>query len=594
MKDEYIIFGEGTTDEKLIEKINAWVKESQTYHDALLTHQNKSVQYYEGNQTDRDQVPAYNSNSVYNRIFEAIETIIPIVTGGAHQFVAMPAEESDVSMARSQRVQKVLNKKYDDLEIRRKLENVSRDMMLKRFGVLEYGWDIETNDIGCWVRDPRTILIPKYRVDPHELPYVIKLAEFNEEEVRNFFPEADIEKLTKGVKIEIGIGSNEVDSSIYQVMVVYTSEYWVWSQGDYVLKRMKNPFYDWDGIEVEELDTEQNGKIVSRKEIIFSNFLSRPEMPFIFFTPFTTGDAPVAQTSLAEIGIPIQDDINVSKRQILDNLRRMGNGQVYIDSDALPQEVAEAITSEPGLILQGANLASENRIRREPAISIPASHFSNLMDSIQAFDNVFGTHGALRGNSGADTLGGQILDRNQNLSRVEQLTRELNRGVERLVRGFTQMMKMYYTEEQAYKILGRDGAVEFIKFINDDIEEGIVIHTKSGTPPVLDPLGRYNQAIQLWQLGALDPETLFERLEFADPQMTAQKLAGWKAGQLVFESQLRQQEGEAAANNAAMSEEEILAPDGSERNVENSDSVIQRARQSLSGGGAAPLDNVSN
>lgn len=593
MKDEYIIFGEGTTDEKLVEKIDTWVKNSQSYHDYLLAHQNKSVQYYEGNQTDKNEVAPHNSDSVYNRLFEAIETIIPIVTGGAHQFIAMPAEDSSDSMARAQRVQKVLNKKYEDLEIRRKLENVSRDMMLKRYGVMEYGWDIETNDVGVWVRDPRTILIPKFRTDPHELPYVIKLAEFDDEEIRRYFPDAEIEKLAKGVKIEVGKDSNEIDNEVYQVLVVYTDEYWVWKQGDTILKQMKNPFYDWDGIEIEEIDTDQNGKVVGRKEIIFSNFLDKPEKPFVFFTPFTTGDAPVANTSLAEIGIPIQDDINVAKRQILDNLRRMGNGQVYIDTDALPQEVAEAITNEPGLILMGANLASENRIRREPATPIPASHFSNLVDSIQAFDNVFGTHGALRGNSGSETLGGQILDRNQNLSRVEQLTRELNRGVERLVHGLTQMMKMYYGEEQAFKILGREGAVEFVKFINDDIEEGIVIHTKSGTPPVLDPVGRYNQAIQLWQLNAIDPETLFERLEFADPQMTAQKLAAWRAGQLVFESQLKQQE--AAQATAAKADADAAGADNpDDRNVENSDDVIQRGRESLRGGGDAPLENVSN
>lgn len=591
MKDEYIIFGEGTSDEKLVEKIDSWVKTSQTYHDYLLSHQNKMVNYYEGNQTDRHMVAPHNSDSVYNRIFEAIETVIPIITGGAHQFISMPAEENDISMARAQRVQKVLNKKYEDLEIRRKLENVSRDMMLKRFGVLEYGWDIDTDDIGVWVRDPRTILIPKYRVDPHDLPYVIKLAEFDEEDFQKFFPDAKTEELKKGTSIEIGKGNNEVDDKMYQVLVVYTDEYWVWKHGDTILKQMKNPFYDWDGVEVEEIETEQNGKIKTYTQIIYSNHLARPEKPFVFFTPFTTGDAPVANTCLAEIAAPIQDDINVSKRQILDNLRRMGNGQVYIDTDALPQEVVDAITNEPGLILMGKNLASENRIRREPAVQIPASHFNNLVDSIQAFDNVFGTHGALRGDSQSETLGGQILDRNQNLSRVEQLTRELNRGVSRLVQGFVQMMKMYYTDEKAFQILGKDGAVEFIKFISDDIEDGVVIQTKSGTPPVLDPVGRYNQAIQLWQLNALDPETLFERLEFADPQLTAQKLAAWKAGQLVFESQLRQQEAQQGAEaEASMAEAEN--PDG--RDVENSDDVINRAKEAMRGGGEAPLSNVSN
>ena len=596
MKDEYITFGEDTPNDKLCEKIDSWVKTSQTYHDYLVAHQNKMVRYYEGNQTDRDQVAPHNSDSVYNRMFEAIETIIPIITGGAHAFVAMPALENEISMARSQRVQKVLNQKYEDLEIRRKLENISRDMMLKRYGVLEYGWDIDTDDVGVWVRDPRTILIPKYRVDPHDLPYVIKLAEFDEDDLLRYFPdlsEDDKQNLQKGVNIQVGDGTSEADSEMYQVMVVYTDEFWVWKQGDVILKKMKNPFYDWDGVEIEELETDQNGKVKTYKNILYANHLVRPQKPFIFFSPFTTGDAPVAQTSLAEIALPIQDDINVAKRQILDNLRRMGNGQVYVDTDALPQEVIDAITNEPGLILMGKNLASENRIRREAAVQIPASHFSNLMDSVQAFDNVFGTHGALRGNADSETLGGQILNRNQNLSRVEQLTRELNRGVARLVDGLVQMMKMYYTEQKAFQYLGKDGSVEFLKFINDDIEDGVVINTKSGTPPVLDPVGRYNQAIQLWQLGALDPETLFERLEFADPKITAQKLAAWRAGQVVFESQIRQQEAQAGAEAPASTD--VPEADGSaERDVETPNDAVQRGNDSLGGGGTAPLTNTPN
>lgn len=595
-KDTYIVFGEGTSDENLAEKIQSWLKESQTYHDYLLTRQNKSVEYYHGNQTDARLVQPHNSDSVYNRIFEAIETITPIVTGSAHQFIAMPAEENEISLARSQRVQRVLSKKYEDLEIRRKLENVSRDMMLKRFGVLEYGWDIETDDIGVWVRDPRTILIPKLRVDPHDLPYVMKIAEFDEDDIRTYFPDADTTKLVTGESIKVAQNQavSSAENLVYQVLVTYTNEYWTWSQNDVILKKMVNPYWDFEGSEVEEIDTEQAGKVKTRTTSIFKNHLNRPEKPFIFFTPFTTGEAPIAETCLTEIAMPIQDDINISKRQILDNLRRMGNGQIYIDADALPEEVAEAITNEPGLILIGKNLASENRIRREPAVQIPASHFSNLVDSIQAFDNVFGTHGALRGQSDSETLGGQILDRQQNLSRIEQLTRELNRGVARLVDGLVQLMKMYYTDEKAFKFLGNDGAVQFMTFINDDIEDGVVIETRSGNAPSLDPLARYNQAIQLWQLNALDPETLFEKLEFADPQMTAQKLAAWKAGQLVFESQIRQQEGAAAAAAKAEADVAGAGADTQDRDVETSNDVIARAEEAQSGGGKAPLSNTPN
>lgn len=600
MAEEYIVFGDDTADEKLVEVIDAWMKESETYHDYLLKHQNKSLAYYHGDQTDKDEVAAHNSDTVFNRMFEAIETIIPIITGSAHQFIAIPAEESEVSMMRAQRVQRVLQKKYEDIEVRRLLENVARDMIIKRFGVLEWGWDIDLDDVNVWVRDPRTIYIPKLRVDAHHLPYVIKIAEFDDDEMSRFFPDVDIDELAKTEKYQVSAKKTPVTADVYQVQVVYTPEYWVYKCGDKVLKKMANPYYDFEGTEIETEEITQAGKVKRRKDKTYANHLPRPVIPLVFFTPFTTGEGPVAETSLAEVAIPIQDDINIAKRQILDNLRRMGNGQVYIDSGALSEEVAEAITNEPGLILIGNNLASENRIRREAATPIPSSHFANLSDSISSFDNVFGVHGAIRGASNNETLGGQMLDRQQNLSRIEQLTRELNRGVARLVDGLVQMMKMYYTEEKSLKFLGTDGSIEFMQFINEDIENGVVIETKSGAAPTMDPLTRYNQAIQLWQLQAIDPETLFTRLEFPDPQMTARKLDAWRKGNLLFESQVRQEEaaatsqmGQGGTPQQVPSTEPANAPQ--ERNVETATSAIQRAQQNMDGGvGRAPLSNTPN
>lgn len=599
------VFSLDSSDESLVEIISEWEKNSQTYHDELLQKQDEMIEYYKGNQTEKENVQPFNSDSVYNRIFEATETLVPIITNSAHEFIALPAEESDLSMQKAQRVQKVLNFKYKEMEVKKKLEQVSRDMILKRFGVLEWGWDYETDDIQVWVRDPRTILVPKYRVDPHDLPYVIKLALFDKDDIETFFPDTDCEDLTKGVSINIGNDETMgVDSELYQIQVVYTDDLWVWRQGNTILKKMSNPYWDYgDEDEFETVESPQLGKIKQRKKTDTKNHLQKPTKPFVFFTPFLTGDAPFPETSLAEIAAPIQDDINVAKRQILDNLRRMGNGQVYVDAGALSEEQAQALTNEAGLIIIGANLASENRIRREAAVPIPASHFNNLMDSVSSFDSVFGVHAALRGNSSNQTLGGQMLDRNQSLSRVQQMSEVLNVGVNRLVNGLVQMMKMYYSEEKVFRILGSEKSIEFVKFVNDDVESGIVIETKDGIPPTIDTQTLYNQAIQLWQLNAIDPETLFQRLQFTDPKVTAEKLSAWRAGELLFQSELRNREAQMRASQTTQQNpNQVPASSGSpeenlsatDRGTETAEDVMRRTREELSSAGENPLDGISN
>jgi hypothetical protein len=423
-------------------------------------------------------------------------------------------------------------------------------------------------------------------------PYVMELQEYTKEEIEEFFPDTKPDDLVKGQSMaEFSPISTNGDQNVYQVIETWTPEYVAWKQGDKILKRMPNPYFDFDGVEETKEVTKPNGKVkkVTYKRLF--NHLDRPTVPYIFLNPFTTGDAPVAETSLAEICKPIQDDINTQKRQIINNLIRMGNGQIYIDAETISEEQKDAITSEPGLIVIGKNLVSENRIRREAGTPLPSAHFANLQESIVAFDNVFGTHGALRGASTDKTLGGQIMNRQQDMSRVEQLTRCLNRGVARLADFLVQMMKMYYTEDHVVKIIGADGALEFFSFTRNDIDDGMVIDVKAGNPPSLDPVTLSNQAIQLWQLNAIDPETLYERLQFANPKISAQKLLAWKQGQLVFESQLRQQEAVAgAAAKAAVSPE----AGGAGRSVETPNNVIDRATASLGGQGGAPLSAPGN
>ena len=99
----------------------AWKKDSQTYHDHLLSYQKTSEAYYVGNQTERDSIQNNNSNTVENRIFEAVETIVPIVTSRPHQFVVLPGSENETSVQRSNLLQKVLSRKYETLEVQSKL-----------------------------------------------------------------------------------------------------------------------------------------------------------------------------------------------------------------------------------------------------------------------------------------------------------------------------------------------------------------------------------------------------------------------------------------------------------------------------------------
>lgn len=552
--------------EDILETFNKWLDESEIYHNEMLKAQKLSYEYYIGNQTDKNEVPPYLSNTIENRIFESVETLVPIATSSAHQFQVLPASEEPDSKFKADKLGKILNRKYETLNIQEKLENITRDMLLRRFGVLKYEWNFDKDDVDVRKIDPRLILIPKLRVKPEKLSYVIEIQEYSKQEIEDYFPKINVDDLNKKSR-QVDTGETENDE--YQVFEVWTDEMMFWISSDKVLDKKVNPYFDFKG---KEKKIWKNKKW--KKELKFYNHLDEPEKPFIFFSAFNISDGSVASTSLVEIGIPIQDAINSQKRSIINNLKQMGNSKTLVDSDALTEEEADNITNEPGLVLRGKNLASENKIRFESGTPIPQAHFANLQHSESVFDNIMGIHSSTRGAAQAATLGQDIISRQQDYTRIDTITRELNRGVSRLANGLTQLMKMFYDETHTIKMLGEQSATEFVKLNQEDIENYIEIIVKSGMNLPMDEVSLRTEAVQLWQLGALAPITLFKRLKFENPEKETTALLAWKQGQLDMETQ-------AAIQQQGAKEGQGNKEEG--RQTEGILDVLQRAKQSLGG-----------
>lgn len=594
--DDNITFEFKTENSDLVTIFSQWKEESTTYHDELLRHQKISEQYYIGNQTDKEFVAPYNSDTVENRVFESVETMTPIATANAHQFVAVPGNDNEVSMKKAENVQKVLGTKYDDLGIQEKLETITRKIMLYRFGVLKWVWSEVHDDVDVLEIDPRLILIPKVKIDPNrpEFPYVIEKQEYAYDEMEEYFPKAKLDELSEYG--ETGTGKSSTDypklRRTYVVYEVTTNEMKAWFSSGKILDKRENPYWDFKGNDVKTRDPLPGGaRYKVRTKKVFRNHLDRPTKEYVFFTTFRVADEPIGSVSLAEIGIPIQDAINVQKRRIIDNLRSMGNGQIIMDSDTMSEEEAGNITDEPGLTIRGEGAASQGKVKREPGVPLPNGHFENLSHSEQVFDNLMGTHSATRGVANSKTLGQDILSRQQDFSRIDLITRVLNRGMGLVANGLVQLMKMYYTEIHVIPVLGVDSSIEFIRMLGSDIEDNTVVKVKTGQTLQMDEVSTHNEAIQLWQLQAIDPVTLFERLKFPNPEKSAERLLMWKQGQLDQETQAKIALAQAGAQAGAQAKAQELSAKGVQagqgRGVEMPMNVIQRATMAM--GGTAPV-----
>src|SRR3990167_2667722 len=227
-------FTEKSTDDEIIEVFEQWLKEAQIYHDGILTFQKLAEAYYLGSQRNKELLPTHRSNTVENRIFEAVETMVPIATASAHQFLALPPGNKEENKSKAGQLQKVLTRLYQTLNIQEKLEDVTRNFMLYRFGVLKWGWNWEEDDIEVKVIDPRLILIPKLRVDPHRLSYVMEIQEYDKDEMETNFPDANLDEL--GTESPIDVSYEKVTTQkTYRVYEIWTDETVAWICGKTVL-----------------------------------------------------------------------------------------------------------------------------------------------------------------------------------------------------------------------------------------------------------------------------------------------------------------------------------------------------------------------
>src|SRR3990167_4909702 len=506
-------------DSELVTKINSWLAESKDFYTTLYEAQKKSEDYYLGKQTKRDQVPNHLSNFVQNRIFESVETILPIITSKPAEFIVRSPDVSELGPLKAKKVQMELADLYDRLQVSQKLEDASRSALNYRFGVLKVEWDTNTDKPSLkFVRSQR-IRLPNYGGRfVKELPYFIEKIDMDFQEIKDFFGEKVANELASMSKPE---GRAEEDlplnKRVWTINEVWTDWWRCWKYENKILKKEKNPYWNFDDVT--------------------KNHLDRPSKPYFLIAPFSLGKSPIPETCLVEQAIPIQDALNVVNRIIINHGNKTGNGAWLVDSNTMTKEEADQIRNEPGIIIYGNGVANPNNVRRDAPPPLPA-YLAQLADSLNAsLDNLFGVHSTTRGErQGKETARGRVLLKNADLGRLDYIVREIDRAVQDIGNYFVQMMRMYYTDARKLKYSGSAQGVDGMEsdtISNEDIEDGVEIFVTAGSTLPKDEISEADQALRLWELGAIDPISLFEKLKFTNPEQSAERLMKWKMGTLI-------------------------------------------------------------
>lgn len=540
-------------DDELISLKKDWIKQWEPYAKEIEKKQKDNELYWLGKHftVSQEKRPL-----VDNLIFESLETFLPIATRPKADPV-VESNNTELGNAIADKVRKMLIYITDILAFNLKMKQVARYWALYMLGCMKVGWSVKENDITCVaIRPQKLILDPKATIDGCEYlgEYIGEIMEDTASNMILRFPKKEnliTEKVLgkMGTKIEYYLWS--------------TDEYVFWTMGDEVLDKKKNPHWNYDEKVPAKESVDEFGAPMTKPEQLVPgrNHFKQPKKPYVFLSIFNIGLHPHDDTNLIQQNLPLQDLINKRLSQIDKNADNT-NGGLAVSGDAFTEKQANEAANarrKGGAIWVPTGPVGDAVVDLSGK-PLPSFVYESLLDYRNELRNIFGTRGSTpQGTQNEQTVRGKLITKGQDADRVGGgVSIYLEQFADSIFNWFVQLMYVYYDEPHVATVLGRERAKEYIELSNQDLTVKLLVGVKDGSMIPHDPMQKRNEAVELWGAGALDPITLFDRLEFPNPRESAKLLFQWKADPIALFPDLQaqqQQQAQAQQQQAAMQQQ---------------------------------------
>ncbi len=503
-------------DKELLKLKTSWETAWEGYYPKIKPRQEKNKLFYTGLQKDATGTNETVVSS--NLIFEAEETFIPQAISKNPEPVIWSDNTEEGKLA-SNDIKTMMQYHADVLCLRRKLGVMVRHWSVYFTGILKHGWDEKNKDITLDLRKPQNfILDPEGFIDEFgnfKGYYVGEKLELSAEKLIELYPErkADIT-----LSVDGKMGTKVIATEWW------TDDFCFTTYRDLILEKHKNQYFNY-------------GK---GEGAILKNHFANPKMPYTFLSVFSLQERPFDITNLIEQSIPNQVRITDRELQISRNLRSANNSLVVsgISFDIeKAREAAHAVEDgDPVLVPDGR--ISEG-IQRLPANNLPNSIFTAQENDKTSLRSVFGVQGlAPSPDNNPETARGMILNQSHDSSRIGGgIGDALEQVADNVFNWWLQLYCVFYDEPHYGAIMGGDRAVQYVSIVNSNLDRNFVVSVSPNSMTPKDEISEANQAVELWNAKALDPITLYEKLNYADPLASAQRLVLWLTNPQGFAQQ---------------------------------------------------------
>lgn len=524
-------------DKDLIGNFKRWEEDAKNYWDNpvgynLENKRKKNVQYYKGIQLDDSKLYSYQVPYTQNELFIATETITAYTTSSDPTAEVCPEDDTTQSKVMAESLEWGLNVHSEKFNLAEKIEKAERNMYLKYLGVIKLYYDENLDDIVPKVVDPCDIVVDKSCKLGDNPLFICETCKATFQQLCNLFPEKRDELMNAVGRTRT---SAKLMSSVYAYKEVWftqiddegETECVAWYMDKLLLGKSKNPnfLYKGDGVKV-------------------TNYLPRAKKPYIFFNYMNDGTHLIDDTSPFEQAIPVQDALNKRGRQIIENADT-ANSILVLKSGSISSEEAENITRDPNqiLLLQTQGDEPVNAAFGEvPPHLLPNYVVNDKQDLKNSIHEIMGTPSQFRGaedRGGAGTLGEARMMQSQASGRQDAIVRALTRGLNEYYKMLVQMMKVWYKNPKHFACKDNDGKFVYIELSREKIPDIAWVKVEEGSMMKQDKMTAKETAIQLAQMGLIDPYNLYKDLGMKNAESRYDTLVKFKMSPDSLTSEIR-------------------------------------------------------
>ena len=539
-------------DETLIEYFKKRLKSFDNWKNDidLEDRQKKNKEYYIGNQINLAKVPKYSIPYMENLIWEAVARNAAIAISRLPDLIAKPGNKSDESRITAETLTEIINSDVQKRANKKVLKLAYKQRKVYFYSVVKAVWNREKGDFEYVnVHPGNAIFDHRCKTnDVDKMSYFGENMEITVEELIAKFPDKE-----KAIYNELGWKSGEETKKKNMATSIKYWEVWFddkikkvsedgkkswvntsgvfWKYKNLVLKKMRNPYWDWEGEEVfikreveedeAEALTEDDvfqqlfGKTESSK--IFRNHFRQPKKPYFLMTFTSFGEHPIDISTDIEQVLYFQDNVNDEGRQITDMNRRSRPKHVF-SQEALDKKTVEDLdTNNPdqSIVTNGDLRSVYTTIQSSPA---PKQLYESKYQNRSIAFEIMALNATTRGvrESGDETLGARQMMREQDFGLIDdEVDDTINACAEWMGGWDLQMIKRFYTKEKLKSYKGKRGELVFTRINQDVVEDGMEVEVYASG---VDKQKRKVEAFEMAKLKMIDPYNFYKDMGAADPE----------------------------------------------------------------------------